>query len=107
MGMIEQDDLSKSDGLVEDVDAVHMGDGCFSAYGARNIRFVRTRCRDNHCTGWSGRDTPSSHGLLFAAGDENGCNCTNIQLEDAHFALRTPPSVSLCWDEMPPRTFMV
>merc|ERR1712039_190859 len=124
--MIEQDDISKSGGLVSDVDAIRMGDGCFSAYGARNISFVRTRCRQNHCNGWSGRDPPTSHALLFAAGDENGCQCSNIQLEqgeyfdicnpenliwEAHagawtkkdhvkndFTVRAPVAVSLCWD---------
>merc|ERR1711920_1197771 len=124
--MIEQDDITKSDGLVEDVDAVRMGDGCFSAYGARDIRFVRTRCRENHCNGWSGRNAPMSHSLLFAAGDESGCNCSNIQIEQAEyfnvcnsshlmwsahegafskvdltevdFAMRTPASVQFCWD---------
>merc|ERR1712226_1573480 len=98
--MIEQDDLSKSDGLVEDVDAVHMGDGCFSAYGARNIRFVRTRCRENHCTGWSGRETPRSGGLLFAAGDENGCNCTNVQVEKAEYYAICNPS-NIIWSAHP------
>jgi hypothetical protein len=124
--MIEQDDMSKSGALVEDVDAVRMGDGCFSAYGGRNIRFVRTRCRENHCVGWAGRSAPMSGGLLYAAGDESGCNCSNITIEqsqyfaacnadklvwEAHegawtkkdlievdFTLRSPVSVQFCWD---------
>merc|ERR1712046_352649 len=115
-----------SNGLVEDVDAIRMGDGCFSAYGGRNIRFVRTRCRENHCNGWADRSAPMSGGVVFAAGDENGCNCTNITIEqgqyfdvcnadklvwEAHegawskkdltevdFTLRSPVSVKLCWD---------
>jgi len=133
--MIEQDDITKSDGLVEDVDAVHMGDGCFSAYGARNIRFVRTRCRENHCTGWAGRKNPMSHSLLFAAGDESRCNCSNIQLEQAQyfaacntsnilweahdgawtkkdvtevdFTLRSPVTVSFCWDTVTSEAIVV
>jgi len=125
--MIEQDDLSKSDGLVEDIDAIRMGDGCFSAYGGKNIRFVRTRCRENHCSGWSNRSAPMSGGLLYAAGDENGVESSNLQIEDsqyfdvcggvdkltweAHpgawikkdltevdFTLRTPQVVNFCWD---------
>merc|ERR1712232_729744 len=133
--MIEQDDITKSDGLVEDVDAVRMGDGCFSAYGARNIRFVRTRCRENHCDGWSGRSAPMSHSLLFVAGDESGCNCSNIQVEQAQyfaacnpshlvwsahegaftkvdltevdFALRSPVSVKFCWDAVTSEAIVV
>lgn len=103
-----------------------MGDGCFSAYGGKDIRFVRTRCRENHCEGWSGRDPPSSHSLLYAAGDESGVPCENMQIEDstyfdvcnashitweAHdgawtkidlketdFQLRDRVSVSFCWE---------
>ena len=36
--MFEQDDPTKSLGLCEDVDAVRMGDGCFSAYGGTDTR---------------------------------------------------------------------
>jgi hypothetical protein len=125
--MFEQDDPSKSGGLCEDVDAVRMGDGCFSAYGGKDIRFVRTRCRENHCEGWSGRDKPMSNSLLYAAGDENGVESSNLQVEDsqyfnicnpdklfweAHegawtkqeltevdFKLRDPITLSFCWNE--------
>lgn len=125
--MVEQDDPSRSDGVVEDVDAVRMGDGCFSAYGGKHIRFTRTRCRENHCNGWSGRDPPMSHSLLFAAGDENGVKSTDLQISqgeyfnvcnpanliwEAHqgawtkkdltevdFVLRKPVTVSFCWDK--------
>lgn len=133
--MIEQDDISKSDGLVEDVDAVRMGDGCFSAYGGRNIRFVRTRCRENHCAGWSNRTAPMSKGLVFAAGDENGVSATNITIEqgvyfdvcnpdkliwsahdgawtkedltEADFTLRSPVSVQFCWDHVTSEAIVV
>jgi hypothetical protein len=125
--MFEQDDPSKSGGLCEDVDVVRMGDGCFSAYGGKDIRFVRTRSRDNHCEGWSGRDKPMSNSLLYAAGDESGVNSSNLQVEDsqyfnicnpdrifweahegawtkqdltkADFKLRDPITLSFCWNE--------
>merc|ERR1719174_2358426 len=124
--MFEQDDPTKSGGLCEDVDAVHQGDGCFSAYGGTDITFVNARCRDNHCAGWSGRAKPSSGSLMYYAGDENGCSSTGIRLErsayshacapnhiilskdpgawvtkdlvEEDFALREPVNVSLCWD---------
>lgn len=123
--MIEQDDPSKRGFLVEDVDAVRMGDGCFSTYGGKDGRFVRTRCRENHCEGWSGRAKPTSSSLLYAAGDENGVNSSNVQIEEsqyfdvcnpdhliweahdgawtkrdlqnANFKLRDPITLSFCW----------
>ncbi len=43
-------DGGPSTGLVEDVDAVRMGNGCFSDYdGGEGVVFRRTRCRDNIC----------------------------------------------------------
>ena len=126
--MFEQDDLTKHGGLCEDVDAVNMGDGCFSAYGARNIRFVNARCKDNHCDGWAGRNKATSGSLMYYAGDEHGCNSTGISLEksvysnacapkhvigqassepapwvkheliEQDFTLREPVTVSFCWE---------
>ena len=124
--MFEQDDPTKSLGLCEDVDAVRMGDGCFSAYGGTDITFARVRCKDNHCDGWSGRAKATSGSLMFYAGDENGCSSTGIRLEQAVYAnacapqhvigskdpgawvtkdltnepfeLREPVSVSFCWE---------
>lgn len=125
--MFEQDDPSKRGGLCEDVDAVRMGDGCFSAYGGKDVPFVRIRCRENHCEGWSGRGSPRSHCLLYAAGDANGVGSENLQVEDsqyfdicnpdnlfweAHegawtkkeldnvdFKLREPVQLSFCWEQ--------
>eukprot|EP01052_Picozoa_sp_SAG31_P022676 SAG31_NODE_1816_length_7206_cov_3.636133_1_plen_450_part_00 len=124
--MFEQDDPTKHDGLCEDVDVIHMGDGCFSAYGGTNIRFVRARCKDNHCAGWAGRDKPTSGSLMYYAGDENGQNSTGIRLEQSvysgacapnhvlgsrdpsawvqtdlqkqEFALQDPVNVTFCWE---------
>jgi hypothetical protein len=63
--MFEQDDPVKHDGLCQDVDAVNMGDGCFSAYGGTNVRFLRARCKSNHCAGWAGRAKPTSGSLMY------------------------------------------
>lgn len=58
-------DGDTSEGLVEDVDAVRMGNGCFSAYaGADGSVFHRVRCRENICTD-QGRGPPASKGLMF------------------------------------------
>lgn len=125
--MFEQDDPTKHGGLCEDVDAVHMGDGCFSAYGGTNIRFVNARCKDNHCDGWAGRPKAASGSLMYYAGDENGCKSTGISLErsvysgacapshviwsadpgawvtkelvEQDFELREPVAVSFCWEK--------
>jgi hypothetical protein len=124
--MYEQDDPTKHGGLCEDVDAVDMGDGCFSAYGGNNITFRRARCKDNHCVGWAGRAKPTSGSLMYYAGDENGQNSTGIRLEQAvysgacapnhvlgsrdpdawvekdlqekEFKLREPVEVAFCWE---------
>ena len=65
-------------GLVEDVDAVHMGNGCFSTYaGLSGSVFRRTRCRDNLCTD-QGRGLPSSNALMWA-GNPDGVSITRVE----------------------------
>ena len=56
-------------GLCEDVDAIHQGDGAFSAANAINTSFIRARTRDGHNSGVGGRDAPLSNGLSFASWD--------------------------------------
>jgi len=68
--MFENDDVHATGGSIADVDAIHMGDGCFSAYPASSLTMVRTRCGWNHCTGVGGRAAPSSGGMMWAAGDQ-------------------------------------
>ncbi len=109
-------------GLVEDVDAVHMGNGCFSAYaGLEGSIFRRTRCRDNVCTD-QGRGVPSSNALMWASNPDptithlriesstyaNACNPDNIvwpaesfevaDVSEADFTPRPPLSLSFCWE---------
>lgn len=109
-------------GLVEDVDAVRMGNGCFSAYdGADGSVFRRTRCLDNICTGRDGREAPSSSSLMWAGRPElsalriedstyfNACNAGNIvwpqdsfeivELEEQEFELRAPIELTFCWEQ--------
>jgi hypothetical protein len=114
-------DGDTSTGLVEDVDAVHMGNGCFSNIaGAEGNVFRRTRCRDNICTSQQGRGVPSSNALMwcgkpglsalriesstyFAA-----CNPGNIvwplasfvvhDVTNASFTPRAPLALSMCWE---------
>jgi hypothetical protein len=64
--MIEQVDGQVSNALVEDVDAIRMGNGCFSGYPAHNATFRRTKCRENFCTGQAGRAPARSNGLIWA-----------------------------------------
>ena len=59
-------------GLVEDVDAVHQGNGCFGGWGVSNLIFRNVRASATHCTGWAGRGKPSSGALVFAGGTEGG-----------------------------------
>lgn len=108
-------------GLVEDVDAVHMGNGCFSNYaGADGNTFRRVRCRDNICTSQDGRGAPSSNALMFAGkptGTANtsleqakyfaSCNgnltwpaasFAKLELAKEDFVLRPKIKVPLCWE---------
>jgi hypothetical protein len=113
-------DGGPSTGLVEDVDAVHMGNGCFSDYdGGEGIIFRRTRCRDNIC-GSQGRGAPSSNALMWCGHPDRttlrieqstyfaACNPGNvvwpresfaqIELTEGDFTPRSPISVDLCWE---------
>jgi len=113
-------DNTGSYGLVEDVDAVRMGNGCFSDYdaGAEAI-FRRTRCRDNICTD-QGRGVPSSNALMWAGhGDGSMCcrieqsiyfnSCNDnlywpasafalVDLKKAEFSLRPALQQTFCWE---------
>lgn len=67
-------------GLVEDVDAIRMGNGCFSDYaGSDGVVFRRTRCRENICED-QGRGPPLSNALMWAGSPD----FTQIRLEDSH-----------------------
>lgn len=113
-------DGDTSTGLVEDVDAVHMGNGCFSNYaGADGNVFRRTRCRDNICTD-QGRGTPSSNALMWSGNPSlsalrieqsayfAACNPGNIVWPASSFAVaevtktdftpRAPLALSFCWE---------
>ena len=107
-------------GLVEDVDAIRMGNGCYSNYaGTDGNIFRRTRCRDNICTD-QGRGLPSSNALMWAGlpgGTQTriedssyyeACNPSNIywpaasfavvELTEEDFTLRAPVALDLCWE---------
>ena len=84
--MFENDKAGATGGLIEDVDAVHMGGGCFSGYPARKLRMVRVRCGWNHCGGWGGRQPPSSGGQMWAAGRaQNGLSSVGVTIDAAQF----------------------
>jgi hypothetical protein len=105
-------------GLIEDVDAVDMGNGSFSAYPSSNVTFRRVRSRDGHCVSQAGRGQSLSNSLIFAGSPESSnlrleqasyahhCN-DNIVWSDTAFSLidvteqdfvaRAPIRVSLCW----------
>jgi len=79
--------------LVEDVDAVRMGNGCFSASPGFDVTFRRTRCKSNICEAQNRRmadgsiDTvrggrPLSNALGWAA----GMNSQNVRILDSVYA---------------------
>ena len=113
-------DGDTSTGVVEDVDAIRMGNGCFSNYaGAEGNIFRRTRCRENICTD-QGRGLPSSNALMWAGKPGlthlrieqsqyfAACNPGNIvwpqdsfevvETQEADFTLRSPIAVGFCWE---------
>ncbi|MBI5537438.1 MAG: right-handed parallel beta-helix repeat-containing protein [Deltaproteobacteria bacterium] len=113
-------DGDTSTGVVEDVDAIRMGNGCFSNYaGAEGNVFRRTRCRENICTD-QGRGLPSSNALMWAGKPGlshlrieqsayfAACNPGNIvwpvdsfevvETTEQDFTLRSPIVVDFCWE---------
>ena len=66
--MFENDDKSAIGGAIENVDAINMGNGCFSGYPARFLLMIATRCGWNRCDSQGGRPPPASHGQMWAAG---------------------------------------
>jgi hypothetical protein len=108
----------ESYGVVEDVDAIRMGNGCFSAYtGGDGTVFRRTRCRENICED-QGRGPPESGGIMWS-GDESHTNLaiedsiyfdacaglvwptaafSTLDLHEEDFTLRAPIELSFCWE---------
>ena len=66
--IFENDDAHSTGGSIHNVDAIHMGNGCFSGYPARELSMSRVRCGWNHCNGTGGRGPPASGGQMWAAG---------------------------------------
>lgn len=107
-----------STGIVEDVEALRMGNGCFSNYtGGNGNVFRRTHCRDNICTD-QGRGPPASNALMYGGNPEgplarieeshywNSCNGNVwwptesfevLDLTEAEFTPRAPREVSFCF----------
>lgn len=113
-------DGGPSTGLVEDVDAIRMGNGCFSDYdGGPGVVFRRTRCRENIC-GDQGRGTPLSNALMWAGHTSHtdlkleqgeyfkACNPSNlvwpqssfsvVDLKENDFTIRPPIQSKFCWE---------
>ena len=112
-------DGGPSTGLVEDVDATHMGNGCFSDYaGGPGVVFRRTRCRDNVCED-QGRGVPLSNALMWCGHDTHtdlkieastytaSCNgnvvwpeesFATLELTEADFQLKPPLELDFCWE---------
>jgi hypothetical protein len=65
VGVIFEHSSVANGGLVEDVDAVRMGNGCFSAADAHNVTFRNVRCQRNVCGKLGGRGASLSNSLMF------------------------------------------
>lgn len=79
---------------VNDVDAIHQGNGCFSVYGGggHDVTFTNTRCRDNHCS--NPRGAPLSNALAFAFDPQSGGNLNLVN--SSYFNLCNPGNI--VWD---------
>ena len=65
VGVIFEHAAVATGGLVEDVDAIRMGNGCFSAADAHNVTFRNVRCQQNLCGNVGGRGASLSNSLMF------------------------------------------
>jgi hypothetical protein len=117
VGVIFDGNLAK--GVVEDVDAIRMGNGCFSDYaGSDGVIFRRTRCRENICED-QGRGKPLSNALMWAGHPGytqirleastyfKSCNGNTvwpvdsfavIELKEEEFTMRAPIVNEFCWE---------
>lgn len=88
-------DENSSTVLVEDVDALRQGNGCFGVYGGggRDVIFRNTRCRDTRCN--SVRGKPSSNSLAWAADPKSAAGTLRI-INGSYYNLCNPSN--LIWD---------
>lgn len=116
--MVEQSAAREAPALVEHVDAIRQGNGCFSAYPGYDVTFRHTRCRENICRdqgrgkplsnalGWAGH--PESRGLVILQSTYYAlCNPDNIvwhhkafrrvELKRRDFTPRPPIKNRFCW----------
>jgi hypothetical protein len=73
-------------GLVDSVDAIRQGNGCFGGWGVSNVIFANVRAGWTHCTGWSGRAKPSSNSLVFAGGQEGKVQSAGLQIVNSTYS---------------------
>jgi hypothetical protein len=80
---------------VQDVDAVHQGNGCFGIYGGggHDVSFINTRCRDTRCT--LPRGKPLSGSLAWAIDPKSISGNLNI-VNASYFHLCNPANI--VWD---------
>ena len=76
-----------SRGLIEDVDAVNQGNGCFGGWAVSNVVFKSVRVSKTHCGGVDGRKKPSSGALVFSGGSEGKppVASTGLRIENATY----------------------
>ncbi len=94
-------DNDSHDALIEDVDTIHMGGGCFSANQnsdmnpVTDVTFNRTRCGDVSIASFSGRGAPGSNGLGWCAEPRT----TNVKVLDSIFHnLAVPWNIGWNWN---------
>jgi hypothetical protein len=93
--IFEHDNGRWTGGLVEDVDAIRMGNGCFSAADANNVTFRNVRCRQNICGNLNGRGNSLSNSLMFHS--YQNVLADNIRYEGAKYWDSCNANIS--WDQ--------
>lgn len=91
--MFELHETGMSGGRVEDVDAVRQGNGCFAAYPANNITFLRTRCFKNICEPQRNGTPPASNAVGWAIHPQT----TGVRIVDSHWDEMCNPN-NIVWD---------
>lgn len=88
-------DWNSGNVTVTDVDAVHMGNGCFGIYGGggHDVTLTNVRCRDNYCS--NARGAPASGGLAYPIDPASVKGNLNL-VSSAYYNLCNPAAV--VWD---------
>lgn len=101
VGVMVEHRSGDGDVLIEDVDAIRMGNGCFGGVPGNDVTYRGVRCRENIC-GDQGRGLPLSGGLAFISWKYTADFMSSTSFVEAeYFALCNPHAIGWNRSEMP------